>query len=136
MALGNAFPVRSSIPDTFRVLGVWTGGGAAANMTKATGDWNRGIASVNYNAATGKYLITFADVGQQIVAYNISCTSTTGVIPKDVALLRATLSQSAKTVEIEIRTPATDVAAAALVDLVSTFKILIDVTFAKNAPDA
>lgn len=136
MALGNAFPVRSSIPDTIRVLGVWTGGGAAANMTKATADWNRGIASVAYNAATGKYLITFTDVGQQIVAYNISCTSTTGVIPKNVALLRNTFSASAKTVEIEIRTPATEAVATALVDLLTTFKICIDVTFAKNGPSA
>ena len=136
MSTGNSFPVRSTVPDTVRVQGVWTGGGAAANCTKAAADWNRGIASVNYNAATGKYKITFVDVGQQIVYAHVECFSTTGVLTKDVAVIRGSFSVSAKTYEIEIRTKATDVAAAALVDLITTFGLMITFEFAKNGPDA
>lgn len=134
MSMGDAFPVRSTIPDTVKAQGVWTGGGAAANMTQAAADWNRGITSVAYNASTGKYLITFTDVGQQVVGGHIECISTTGVINKDVSIVRASLSTSAKTLEIEVWTRATDTAAAALVDLATTFKLMITVEFAKNGP--
>lgn len=136
MSTGASYPVRHTIPDVVTVGGVWTGGGAAANMTKATGDWNQGIASVAYNAATGNYRITFVDVGQQIIFAAVTCVSTTGVICKDVEVLRSTFSTSAKTLDIEVWTRATDVAAAALVDLLSTFKLLIKVEFAKNGPNA
>lgn len=136
MSLGNAFPVRSTIPDTVKVQGVWTGGGAAANMTKATADWNRGIASVAYNAATGKYKVTFVDCGQQLIGGHAECVSTTGVITKRVSIIRSSFSASAKTVEIEVWTPATELVASALVDLVDTFKVMLSFEFAKNGPDA
>jgi hypothetical protein len=130
--MGQAYVAKATFPDTIRVLGKWTGGGAAAAMTKAAADPSRGIASIAYNAATGKYLITFVDVGSAIVAYNITCASTTGVLPKDCNLILGSFSQATKSVQLEVWTRATDLAAAALVDLLNTFTIQIDITFTKD----
>lgn len=131
MSLGNAFPRRSTIPDTVSVQGVWTGGGAAANCTKATGDWNRGIASVNYNAATGKYKITLVDVGQQIVKFSAHVTSATGAGPIFMNMVTAGFSSSAKTVDVEVND-----GGGTLTDLATTNKIHLEIVFAKNGPDA
>ena len=129
MSLGNAFPLKSNLPDLVQVIGVWTGGGAATNCTKAAADWSRGITSLNYNAATGKYLITFTDVGQQIVSHSIAVCGLTTVDMVSVNLIRGSFSISAKTCEVEF----SDLAGI-LLDLLTTDKILINVTFAKNAP--
>lgn len=129
MSLGNAFPIRSTIPDTVKVQGVWTGGGAGQDCTHVAADWNRGVASVVYNSATGKYLMTFMDVGQQIVGHNIRVCGLTGVDPVVVNLLIGTFSTSAKTVEVEF----SDLAGT-LIDLLTTDKLLVDVEFAKNGP--
>lgn len=133
MPLGNAYPVRSIIPDTKRVQGVWTGGGAAANCTQSSSDWSKGIASVNYNAATGKYKITFRDVGQQIVGGKIEVCRAAAAAPLLAVINRATFSIANKTVDFEVW----DVdAGSALTDLATTDKLLIDIQFATRAPDA
>ncbi len=126
MTIGNAFPVRSTIPDLIEVAGVWTGGGAAADCTHAAADWNRGIASVAYNAATGKYLVTFVDCGQQIVKYSIQVEGDTGVDPVVGMVVAGSYSQSAKTVALEF--------GATLIDLLTTNKLHLSFTFAKNGP--
>ncbi len=125
MSLGNAFPVRSTIPDTVKVQGVWTGGGAAANCTHADADWNRGIASVVYTA-TGIYTITFLDCGQQIVDYSLQVENATGVDPVVGKLVAGSFSSSAKTVSVEF--------GATLADLLTTDKLHITFEFAKNGP--
>lgn len=126
MSIGNAFPVRSTVPDTVRVQGTWTGGGAAADCTVTAGDWNRGIESFKYNSATGKYKITFRDCGQQIIDYSLKVEGDTGVDPVHASVIAGTFSSSAKTVEVEF--------GATLIDLLTTNKIHVTFEFAKNAP--
>ncbi len=126
MSVGNAFPVRSTVPDVVRVQGTWTGGGAAADCTHTATDWNRGIASFVYNGATGKYKITFQDCGQQIVDYSLKVEGATGVDPVHGQVIAGTFSASAKTVEVEF--------GATLIDLLTTNKIHVTFEFAKNAP--
>lgn len=126
MSLGNAFPVRSTCPDTVKVQGTWTGGGAAADCTHVATDHNHGIASVAYNGATGKYLVTFVDCGQQIVDYSIQVEGATGVDPVVGQVIADSFSASAKTVALEF--------GATLIDLLTTNKLHLTFQFAKNAP--
>lgn len=130
MSTGNAFPARNSVPDITHVVGVFTGGGAAANCSKASGDWIKGIESVAYNAATGKYLITFSEVGNQVVTDGCKVLRPTATAPLFACVIRGSLSQSAKTCQLEIRTES------ALTDLATTDKLLIDIGFSKSPPDA
>lgn len=129
MSIGNATEVRSTLPGVHKVQGVWTGGGAAQNCTHVAADWSRGVASLDYNGATGKYLLTFTDVGQQIVGHNIRVCGQTGEDPVEVNLLRGTFSTTTKSVEVEF----SDLTGA-LLDLLSTDKVLIDVDFVRFAP--
>ena len=127
MSLGNAFPVRSTVPDLTVVTGLWTGGGAAADMSVTSGDWNKGIASVAYNAATGKYLITFVDVGADIVHCEAKVhRPTSGDDPIGSNILIGTFSRTAKTVEVEF--------GATLVDIDTDEKVSFFFLFAKNSP--
>ncbi len=127
MSLGNAFPVRSTVPDIVRVQGLWTGGGAAANMAVTSGDWNKGIASVAYNSATGKYLVTFIDCGDQIVWADAKVfRPTTGDDPLPANILLATFSASAKTIQVEF--------GATLTDIDTDEKVGFVFEFAKNGP--
>lgn len=130
MPIGNTSPYRSTIPGIDCVQGVWTGGGAAANCTRAAGDWNRGIASVNYNAATGKYLVTFIDVGTQIVWGRCEVMGAAGAAGKQVNVVRSTFNATAKTVQIEVW----DTATPSLVDLAATDKLCLKFEFSKNNP--
>lgn len=124
--LGNAFPVRSKVPDVVRVQGTWTGGGSAADCTVTDGDWNRGIASFVYNSATGKYKITFQEWGQQIMDYSLKVEGTTGVDPVHGQVVAGTFDNTLGTVEVEF--------GATLIDLLTTNKIHLTFEFAKNAP--
>ena len=127
MSLGQAYPVRASIPDLFEVRGVWTGGGAAADMTKEEEDWSRGIASVAYNAATGKYLVTFVDVGQQLVdaeAKVLRDGSGDDHIPGVV--IWDSLDLDAKTIEVEFGDT--------LVDIATDTKVIFHFVWARQAP--
>ncbi len=130
MSIGNATVVRSTLPGVHRVQGVWTGGGAGANCTLATGDWSRGIASVNYTSATGCYTITFTDVGQQIIGWNIKSGQETGVNPLCFIVRNGTFSASTKTVIIEVS--ASD--SGTLTDLLTTDKLYISFEFVNFAP--
>ncbi len=130
MSLGNAFPVRSTIPDLVVVGGVWTGGGSAADCSHVATDWNRGIVSIAYTAATGCYTITFQDVGQQIVDWHISTGQQTGVNPLAFIIRNGTFSTSTKSVIIEVS--ASD--SGDLTDLLTTDKLYVNFTFAKNGP--
>ncbi len=125
MSIGNAFPVRSTVPDTVKVQGTWTGGGAAASCTHDPLDWNRGIASVVYTA-TGKYTVTFVDCGQQIVDYSIQVEGGTGVDPVVGQVIAGSFDSAAKTVDLEF--------GATLIDLLTTDKLHLTFTFAKNGP--
>ena len=136
MGHGNLFEARSKIPASFEVRGVWSGGGAAANCSVASGDWNAGITSVAYNAATGKYLITFKDFGQQVVGGSVEVVGDSGDIPMKAHFLRDTFSASAGTMEIEVWTLATEAVAAALTDVPADHKLLVHVVFADNGPNA
>lgn len=136
MSHGTLSPYRAKIPGTWEVRGVWSGGGAAANCTVASGDWNAGITSVAYNAATGKYLITFKDFGQQIVGGSVEVVGDSGDIPMKAHLLRDTYSASAGTVEFELWTLATEAVAAALTDAPADHKLMVHVVFADNAPNS
>jgi hypothetical protein len=130
MSIGNAFPVRSTSPDTVKVQGVWTGGGAAADCTHDAADHSHGIASVKYDSATGKYKITFVDVGQQIVGGDIKvCRAAASGAHLVTNIVRSTLSTSEKTVEFEVSDLSNT-----LTDLLTTDKILVNVEFAKNGP--
>ena len=108
--LGQAYPIRANIPGLRMVCGKWTGGGAAAAMAVASGDWNDGIASVAYNAATGKYLVTFQEVGQQIVHMDVKVhRPTSGDDPLPVNVLLTSFDHSEMTVQIEVGATLTDV---------------------------
>ncbi len=126
MSIGNAFPVRSTVPDTTKVQGTWTGGGAAADCTHDAADWNRGIESVKYNSATGKYKVKFMDCGQQLVDYSIQVEGATGVDPVVGMVVAGSLDTVAKTVDLEF--------GATLIDLLTTNKLHLTFVFAKNAP--
>ncbi len=125
MPIGNAFPHRNTIPGLKTVGGVWTGGGATTSCTQAATDWNRGIVSVAY-VSTGKYTVTFQDVGQQIVDYNINVDGAAGVDPVVGMLVTGSFSATAKTCSIEF--------GATLIDLLTTNKLYLSFTFATNGP--
>lgn len=130
MSLGNASPVRSTCPDTVKVQGVWTGGGAGTDCTHDAADHSHGIASVAYTSAAGCYTITFTDVGQQIVGHHISFGQQTGVNPLSYAIRNGSFSRTTKSVIVEFS--ASD--SGTLTDLLTTDKLYIDFTFAKNGP--
>jgi hypothetical protein len=111
---------------------VWTGGGAAADCTNASGDLSKGIASLKYHAATGIYTLTFTDVGQQIVGDNIKVCGLTTVRPVLAKIIRGSFSRSAKTVDVEFYTCDTG----ALIDLLTTDKVMISVDMATVGPDS
>ncbi len=128
VGIGQAYPVRASIPGLDFVFGKWTGGGAGASMAVAAGDWNHGIASVAYNSATGKYLVTFTEVGNQIVYADAKVhRPTTGDDPLPVNILLTTFSRSAMTVEIEV--------GATLADVDTDEKVTFMFVFARVAPN-
>ncbi len=125
--LGQAYPIKASVPGLRFVFGKWTGGGAAADMAVASGDWNKGIASVAYNAATGKYLVTFVGVGQQLVYADAKIhRPTTGDDPLPVNFQFDSFSRTAMTIEMEI--------GATLTDLDTDEKITFMFVFANVAP--
>lgn len=132
MSLGNASVVRSTVPDQTEVRGVWTGGGAAANCTKASADASKGIASINYNAATGKYRITFTDVGQQVLDATVNVTRAAGAAPISCNVVRGSFSAANKTLDFEAW--AVSAGAHALIDLLTTDKAMVTVVFTKNSP--
>lgn len=121
---------KTTIPGTFKVQGVWTGGGGAANCTHVAADWSRGIASVDYTSATGCYTITFTDVGQQIVGWKITTGQQTGVNPLAFCLRNGTFSAVTKSVIFEVS--ASD--SGTLTDLLTTDKLYIEFEFAKQSP--
>ncbi len=125
-SIGDAFPIRSTVPGLIEVRGTWTGGGAAADCTHVATDWSRGIASVAYNAATGCYLVTFTECGQQLVDASVHVENLTGVDPVVGKIVAATFSASAKTVAVEF--------GATLADLLTTDKAHFCFIFAKCAP--
>ncbi len=126
--LGQAYPVKANIPGLRFVVGKWTGGGAAADMTVASGDWNDGIASVAYNAATGKYLVTFEEVGQQIVHCDAKVhRPTTGDDPIVSNIQLDSFDRSAMTIEVEF--------GATLADIDTDEKVTFLFVFATVAPD-
>ncbi|MDD5374479.1 hypothetical protein [Acidithiobacillus sp.] len=124
----------TSIPNLRTVQGVWTGGGAAADCTVASGDWNRGITSIAYTAATGCYTVTFnaGDCGYAIVDWHISTGQQTGVNPLAFCLRNAGFSASARTAIFEVS--ASD--SGTLTDLLTTDKLYVSFTFAKTPPGA
>lgn len=130
MSLGQAHLDKSTLPGLIHVQGVWTGGGAASAMTHTSTDWSRGIVSIAYNSATGKYLITFTDVGQQIVGDSCKVWTASGDKPWTAVVIRSSLSTTAKTVEVEIWDQDGD----ALSDLGTSQKLAVDITFAPAAP--
>lgn len=137
MALGNASPVLSSIPKR-EVAGVWTGGGSAANCTKAAADWSKGISSVAYNAATGKYRITLSDFGQQLLpGSRIDVCRAAGASPIRVNIIRSSLAPSAATgtatLDFEVWQDDAVSGIPALLDLLTTDKLLINLVFATAA---
>ena len=134
MSLGNSYPTRSSVPNTEIIRGIWTGGGAASNCTKAAADWSRGIKSIAYNAATGKYLVTLVDGGQQIVGGGIEFNGPAGATKKFVHVIRSTYSPSAKTVQIEVWTQGTHLVDPALVDLATTETLMCEFVMVTNKP--
>ena len=125
--LGQAYPIKASIPGLRLVCGKWTGGGAAADMTVASGDWSEGIASVEYNGATGKYLVTFEEVGQQIVHMDAKVhRPTTGDDPIVANIQFDSFDRSAMTIEVEF--------GATLADIDTDEKVTFFVVFATVAP--
>ncbi len=125
MPIGNAFPVRSTIPGLKTVGGVFTGGGAATSCTQAATDWNRGIVSVVY-VSTGRYTVNFLDVGQQLVGYSIQVDGAAGVDPVVGQLITGSFDSTTKLCVLEF--------GATLIDLLTTNKLYLSFTFATNAP--
>ena len=108
--LGQAYQVKARSPGLHLVFGKWTGGGAAADMTVTAGDRSDGIASVAYNAATGKYLVTFTEVGQQLIHADAKVhRPTTGDDPLPVNFQMDSYDATAMTIEMEVGASLTDV---------------------------
>ena len=129
MSLGQAFPVRASIPDLYEVRGKWTGGGAAADMTNPDADWSRGIESVKYNAATGKYKVKFVDVGQQLVDASANVLrDDSGDDPIFAVVIWDSLDLVAKTIEVEFG------GAAILADIATDTKVCFHFVWARQSP--
>lgn len=127
MSLGNSFPVRSVVPDTVKVQGVWTGGGNGADCTHDAADWNRGIESVKYDAGDGDgvYTIKFVDVGQQIVGFSVNECKEALATPRVWSLDLSSWDSAAKTVKAVASTGG---------GAATTSKLLISVEFTKNGP--
>lgn len=114
------------------VCGTWTGGGAAANCSKADADHSAGITSVAYDGATGKYVITLKEWGQQLLpGSHIEVHRAAGAAPLVVNIVRAiTVSGDSATVNFEVW----DMATPSLVDLETTDTIGINLAFSKTKP--
>ncbi len=125
MSMGNAFPVRSTIPDVVNCQGVWTGGGAGTSCSHVATDWNRGITAITY-VSTGIYDIFFQDVGQQIVGHHIGFGQATTVDPLTYHIVNGSFSTATKSVRVEF--------GATLIDLLTTDKLYVCFEFAKNGP--
>lgn len=125
MALGNASMMRLNEPNTQCVSASFTGGGAATAWTKVDGD---GISAVTYNAATGKFKVTFNDVGVSILAAWGTVNRAAGSAPLIINFVPSTLSQTAKTVDIEVW----DLATPSLVDPANTTTAYLFVIFKKT----
>ncbi len=131
MGKPNCYPSGGkTLPGTFKVQGVWTGGGAGTNCTHAAADWSRGIASIAYTSSAGCYTITFTDVGQQIVGWKITTGQQTGVNPLAFCLRNGTFSATTKTVIFEVS--ASD--SGTLTDLLTTDKLYVEFEFATSPP--
>ena len=129
VGLGQAYPIRASVPDLYEVFGKWTGGGAAEDMTLEDGDWSKGIASVEYNGATGKYLVTFTAVGEQLVHADAKVhRPTSGDDPIVSNILIDTLDRDAMTVEVEF--------GATLADIDTDEKVTFHFVWARQAPQS
>lgn len=128
MAIGGAADyAKQTVPYT-EVVGVWKGGGAAANCSVASGDWNVGISSVNYDGATGKYTITFTDVpGYQVVGFVGTVARASGVTNAlIVKMVVGTYNAATKELDIEV----CDAATPSGVDLATTDKLMLSIKFA------
>ncbi len=121
---------KCSVPGLEQVVGKWTGGGAATDCALAAGDWSKGIASVAYTAATGVYTVTFTDAYQQLVGYRITASQQTGVDPIGGVVRNGTYSSTTKSLIFELNT----LPSGALVDALTTDKLMLEFTFAKFAP--
>lgn len=126
----QAYPIRSTVSGITRLQGVWTGGGAAADCTKEDEDHNEGIAAIEYNAATGKYLVTFNDVGQQLVYASCEVAGATTEPPVKANVLRGTYDRAEKTVEVEFYKHD-----GSLIDLLTTDKVMCVFEMSSYAPD-
>lgn len=125
--LGQAYPLRSAGPDLLVQVGKWTGGGAAADMSVTDGDANHGIASVEYDGATGKYLVTFAEVGEQLVHCDAKVhRPTTGDDPIVSNIRIGTLDRDAMTVAVEF--------GATLADIDTDEKVTFLFVWTRSAP--
>ena len=123
--------ILSNLPTVIvEVGGVWTGGGAATNCTRATADHSAGVTSVNYNAATGRYKITLAEWGAQLLpGSHITIHRAAAAAPLIVNLVRAiTVASGAATVLFDVW----DVATPTLTDLATTDTIDIVLRMAKS----
>ena len=118
---GHISHVRTVGTDVCEIIGIWKGGGAAANCTRSAG---RGITSVNYNAATGRYIITFDDVGESLINVQLAVQAAAGAATSFIA--RPTVySASAKTLTFDV----TDLATPTNHDLATTEFVHIRVVF-------
>lgn len=109
-----------------------TGGGAAANMTIASGS---GIASVAYNAATGKYLVTLNQIpttttGATLIGAHGTILGATGDNPDaaSVNIVKGSYSSAAGTIQVEIFNAVTGTVA--LADLATTKQLSLTLILA------
>ncbi len=123
MPTGNAFPVRSMVPNTVIAQGRWSGGGAAADCTLASVNWSEGILSIVY-VSTGIYTVTFTEVGHQLIDYSLNVENLTGVNPVVGKVVAGSFSRTDKTVSIEFGDT--------LIDLLTTDRLLAKFVWVKN----
>lgn len=76
-ASSNFSPPNMSPRGVRAIIGVFAGGGAAANCTKVSGTSGE-ITSLAYNAATGKYKFTFEGVAGKYLGATFEVMSATG----------------------------------------------------------
>lgn len=128
--------VKANLPtEVESVMGVWTGGGAAADCTHSSTKHSAGITSVVYNAATGKYKINLSQWGQQLLpGSNVLVRRQAGDAPLLANLIDAvTVASDGLSAYCTFEVWDVD-ATSALTDLATTDTVAINLVFAKGKP--
>lgn len=118
-------PIGGSIPSLTKVVGVFTAAGGADMALVMSG----GIVSVAYAGSAGLFTVTFSEQPGKLLGANIVANTVAAGAPFQCKVNLASLSQSAKTVNIEFW----GATGAAVASPTSGATVYLEFTFAQSS---